>query len=52
MAIMVNFTILRAPIVSLIGVLCNYGHSSLDRVSGYSLKYEDAFSHTHPGVNW
>jgi hypothetical protein len=26
------------------------GHSSLDRVFGYGLKYPDAFQHTHLGV--
>ena len=26
------------------------GHSSLDRVMGYGLKYEDGFGHTHLGM--
>ena len=26
-----------------------FGHSSLDRVFGYGLKYTDAFQHTHLG---
>lgn len=27
-----------------------FGHSSMDRVLGYGLKYEDAFQHTHLGT--
>lgn len=27
-----------------------FGHSSMDRVMGYGLKYTDAFKHTHLGV--
>ena len=27
-----------------------FGHSSLDRVLGYGLKYPDAFQHTHLGM--
>lgn len=26
-----------------------FGHSSLDRIFGYGLKYEDSFQHTHLG---
>ncbi len=26
------------------------GHSSMDRVLGYGLKYEDSFQHTHLGT--
>lgn len=26
-----------------------FGHSSLDRIFGYGLKYKDAFQHTHLG---
>jgi len=36
------------PALSLIGVIM-LGHSSLDRVLGYGLKYPDAFRHTHLG---
>ena len=41
--------LLHSPVVALIGVLL-LGHSSLDRVLGYGLKYGDAFSHTHLGA--
>ena len=27
-----------------------FGHSSMDRVLGYGLKYEDSFQHTHLGM--
>jgi hypothetical protein len=27
-----------------------FGHSSMDRVMGYGLKYSDAFKHTHLGL--
>jgi hypothetical protein len=27
-----------------------FGHSSMDRVMGYGLKYPDAFKHTHLGL--
>lgn len=37
-----------APVLQLAGVIL-LGHSSLDRVFGYGLKYPDAFSHTHLG---
>jgi hypothetical protein len=36
------------PVFSLIGVIM-LGHSSLDRVLGYGLKYPDSFRHTHLG---
>lgn len=36
------------PVLSLIGVIM-LGHSSLDRVLGYGLKYPDSFRHTHLG---
>ncbi len=36
------------PALSLTGVIM-IGHSSLDRVLGYGLKYSDAFQHTHLG---
>jgi len=39
---------LAAPVLQLAGVIM-LGHSSLDRVFGYGLKYADAFSHTHLG---
>ncbi|MBI9051911.1 MAG: DUF4260 domain-containing protein [Anaerolineaceae bacterium] len=40
--------LVHLPILSLIGVLF-LGHTSLDRVLGYGLKYSDAFKHTHLG---
>lgn len=36
------------PSVEFAGLLI-LGHSSLDRVFGYGLKYDDAFQHTHLG---
>jgi len=27
-----------------------FGHSSMDRMSGYGLKYSDSFQHTHLGI--
>lgn len=36
------------PVLALVGVIM-LGHSSLDRVFGYGLKYGDAFQHTHLG---
>ena len=37
---------LHIPVLSFIGVIL-LGHSSLDRVLGYGLKYDDSFDHTH-----
>ena len=39
---------LHIPVLSFIGVIL-LGHSSLDRVLGYGLKYDDSFDHTHLG---
>ena len=33
----------------LLGAVILYGHSSMDRMFGYGLKYSDAFKHTHLG---
>ena len=33
-----------------LGGLISFGHSSLDRVFGFGLKYPDSFAHTHLGV--
>jgi len=41
--------LLHIPVVSLLGVLF-LGHSSLDRVMGYGLKFADSFNHTHLGA--
>lgn len=40
---------LLVPWVQLIGLIL-LGHSSLDRVLGYGLKYADSFQHAHLGV--
>ena len=37
------------PTVQLAGLIL-FGHSSMDRVFGYGLKYPDAFKHTHLGM--
>ncbi len=37
------------PLLQLIGLIL-FGHSSMDRVFGYGLKYMDAFEHTHLGM--
>lgn len=34
--------------VELTGIIL-FGHSSMDRILGYGLKYEDSFKHTHLG---
>jgi len=41
--------ILVNPPLQLAGLIL-LGHSSLDRVLGYGLKYPDAFKHTHLGM--
>lgn len=35
--------------IQLIGIII-FGHSSLDRILGYGLKFPDSFKHTHLGV--
>jgi hypothetical protein len=37
-----------SPVLALVGVIM-LGHSSLDRVLGFGLKYGDSFQHTHLG---
>lgn len=39
---------LANPAVQLTGLIL-FGHSSMDRVFGYGLKYPDSFQHTHLG---
>jgi len=39
---------LQIPWLQLVGLII-LGHSSLDRVLGYGLKYTDSFQHTHLG---
>jgi hypothetical protein len=41
--------VLSVPVVLLAGSVL-LGHSSLDRVIGYGLKYSDSFKHTHLGT--
>jgi len=41
--------ILASQPLQLAGLIL-FGHSSLDRVLGYGLKYPDAFKHTHLGI--
>ncbi len=42
-------TALANPILQLAGVIL-FGHSSMDRILDYGLKYPDSFQHTHLGV--
>lgn len=37
------------PALQLAGLIL-FGHSSMDRVLGYGLKYPDSFQHTHLGM--
>ncbi len=37
------------PPLQLVGLIL-FGHSSMDRVMGYGLKYPDSFQHTHLGM--
>jgi hypothetical protein len=41
--------ILASQTLQLTGLIL-FGHSSMDRVMGYGLKYPDAFQHTHLGM--
>ena len=41
--------LLGAPWLQAVGLVL-FGHSSLDRVLGYGLKYMDSFRHTHLGM--
>jgi hypothetical protein len=40
---------LKNEIVQMTGLIL-FGHSSMDRMLGYGLKYEDSFEHTHLGM--
>ena len=40
--------LLSNPPVQLAGLIL-FGHSSMDRIMGYGLKYGDSFQHTHLG---
>jgi hypothetical protein len=48
LALIVLGSVLSVPVISLAGAVL-LGHSSLDRVMGYGLKYNDSFKHTHLG---
>lgn len=41
--------VLGLPVMQLAGVIL-FGHSSMDRIFGYGLKYFDSFQHTHLGM--
>ncbi len=49
LAVYVAGVLLVVPSLQLAGVIL-FGHSSLDRVFGYGLKYPDSFQHTHLGM--
>lgn len=40
--------LLTDPVITLAGILL-FGHSSMDRMLGFGLKYPDSFHHTHLG---
>lgn len=40
---------LKNEVVQMIGLIL-FGHSSMDRMFGYGLKYEDSFQNTHLGA--
>lgn len=42
-------TLLANQPLQLVGIIL-FGHSSMDRILGYGLKYEDSFKHTHLGL--
>lgn len=48
-SIFVAGIILASQPLQLAGLIL-FGHSSMDRVLGYGLKYPDAFQHTHLGI--
>ncbi len=37
------------PLVQAMGIIL-FGHSSMDRIFGFGLKYPDSFQHTHLGM--
>lgn len=41
-------TLIGQPIVIFAGLIL-FGHSAMDRIFGFGLKYQDAFKHTHLG---
>lgn len=42
-------TVLANPPLQLAGLIL-FGHSSMDRILGYGLKYPDSFQNTHLGI--
>ncbi len=48
-ALFIGGAILGNQVLQLIGLIM-LGHSSLDRVFGYGLKFSDSFQHTHLGM--
>lgn len=48
-AIYIVGSIVRSQPLELAGLIL-FGHSSLDRVLDYGLKYTDSFKHTHLGI--
>lgn len=41
--------LITVPVLQLAGLVL-FGHSAMDRIFGYGLKYPDAFQHTHLGM--
>ncbi len=48
-AVYVLGTIIANPVLQFAGIIL-FGHSSMDRVMGYGMKYPDSFQHTHLGM--
>jgi hypothetical protein len=48
-ALFVVGSLLQMPWMQATGLIL-FGHSSLDRMLGYGLKYADSFQHTHLGM--
>ncbi len=48
-AVYVLGIIIVNPVLQFAGLIL-FGHSSMDRVMGYGLKYSDSFQHTHLGM--
>jgi len=48
-AVYITGVYLQNDLLLLAGVVL-FGHSSMDRIMGYGLKYNDSFQHTHLGM--
>ncbi|RYY08734.1 MAG: DUF4260 family protein, partial [Chitinophagaceae bacterium] len=48
LAVLIIGILLHIPALHLAGIIL-FGHSSMDRMFGYGLKYPDSFSNTHLG---